>query len=49
MNWGIGELIYWSITEKKAVWTNQSLFSFSTAKAEKNSWKKMGKTRLVVW
>ena len=27
----------------------QSLFSFSTAKSEKNSWKKLRKARLVVW
>ena len=25
------------------------MFSFSTAQTEKNSWKKLGKTRLVVW
>jgi hypothetical protein len=28
---------------------SKSLFSFSTAKTEKNSWKKLGKTKLVVW
>ena len=27
----------------------KSLFSFSTAKNEKRSWKKLGKTRFVVW
>ena len=27
----------------------KSLFSLSTAQAEKNSWKKVGKTRLVIW
>ena len=27
----------------------KSLFSFWTAKSEKNSWKKLGKSRLVVW
>ena len=27
----------------------KSLFSFSTAKTEKNLWKKLGKTRLIVW
>jgi hypothetical protein len=27
----------------------KSLFSFSTAQTEKNLWKKLGKTKLVVW
>ena len=27
----------------------KSLFSFSTVQAEKNSWKKLGETKLVVW
>ena len=27
----------------------KSLFSFSTAKTEKNSWGKLGETKLVVW
>ena len=27
----------------------KSLLSFSTAQTEKNSWEKLGKTRLVVW
>ena len=34
---------------KNLFWTNKKLSSFSTAKTEKNSWKKLGKTRLVVW
>ena len=41
---------HWSKTEKKTLLVQiKSLFSFSTEKTEKNSWKKIGKTRLVVW
>ena len=29
--------------------TMKSLFSFSTAKTQENSWKKLGETKLVVW
>ena len=35
--------------EKKCFRPIISLFSFSTAQTEKNSWKKLGKTRFVVW
>ena len=35
--------------EKPWFGTIKSSFSFSTPQAEKNSWKKLEKTRLVVW
>ena len=43
------QTFHWSKSQKKPVWTKKSLLSFSTDKTEKNSWKKLGKTRMVVW
>ena len=34
---------------KTGFFSVKSLFSFSTAQTQKNSWKKLGKTKLVVW
>ena len=40
----------WSKTEKKKCFGPiKSLLSFSTAQTTKNSWKKLGETKFVVW
>ena len=41
------EVLY--LFNNKSLKPIKCLFSFSTAQTEKNSWKKMGKTKLVVW
>ena len=41
---------HWSKNEAKNCFRDiKSLFSFSTAKIEKNTWNKLKKTKLVVW
>ena len=37
------------LRKKTCLGPQKCLFSLSTTQAEKNSWKKLGKTRLVVW
>ena len=43
-------VFYWfKIGFLSQCWTNEKFVLFLTAQTEKTSWKKMGKTRLVVW
>jgi hypothetical protein len=50
-SWKRQQTFHCSKTERKKIcfWPMKSLLSFSIAQTVKKSWKKMGKTKLVVW
>ena len=48
-SWKRKQIFYWSKTFFFTFGPMKSLFSFSTVQTEKNSWNKLGETRLVVW